>query len=85
MAKVLKPFRYSVNGVDTEHLVPGDERDFGRFTAGLESEGFIAKEGKAPTREVTVDEAREVAADAVVPESVDEKTADEKPKTRTRK
>jgi hypothetical protein len=41
MATVLKHFKWAPDGVTLEYLAPGDVRDFGDITAGLESEGFV--------------------------------------------
>lgn len=42
---VVKPFpcRADAAGLTTEHLVPGDVRDFGELAAGLLAEGYIAE------------------------------------------
>ncbi|TIU12456.1 MAG: hypothetical protein E5W44_07190 [Mesorhizobium sp.] len=69
MAKVVKPFPYAADGFTLEHLVPGDERDFGAATAGLVEEGFIATDGPhpqvpdAPDPDATTNEASPPADD----------------------
>lgn len=63
MAIVLKPFPYSKNGIDTEQLAPGDEREFGPLTDGLVAEGFVDNEPQKSDvgKETKVDEVRESA------------------------
>lgn len=42
--RVLKPFPWSSNGIDTEFLSVGDVREFGSATSGLEAEELISSE-----------------------------------------
>lgn len=49
MATVVKPFRWSPDGFATEQLQPGDEREFGRATAGLIAEGYVTAEAPDET------------------------------------
>lgn len=49
MERVVKnPFPWSANGISIEVLKPGDARDFGELTAGLEAAGFLESEGAQP-------------------------------------
>lgn len=46
MERVVKnPFPWSANGISIEVLKPGDARDFGELTAGLDAAGFLESEG----------------------------------------
>lgn len=41
MHKVVRPFRFSEDGLTIVYLIAGSERDFGTLTAGLVADGFI--------------------------------------------
>ncbi len=58
MHKVLKAFPCSFDGVHTEDLQVGDERDFGSMADGLKAAGLIGELGQTPLRNDT-DELRD--------------------------
>lgn len=70
MAVVIKPFSCSFDGVTSELLHPGDERDFGTMTDGLVAEGYIS-ESKSPKSSVT-----ETIVEPLVEKSVSEPAND---------
>ena len=63
MAVVLVEFPCSFDGVTSETMVVGSERDFGSMTAGLVGLGWIS--GDPAAREVAVDVVPEVKAPVV--------------------
>lgn len=69
MAVVLVEFPCSFDGVTSETMVVGSERDFGSMTAGLVGLGWISEDPAA--REVAVDVVPEVKAPEVEPEVVE--------------
>lgn len=74
---VVKPFRYSADGINSELLSPGRKSDFGTSTKGLTDEKFIE-----PTRgEKTVAVNPDVATETVVVDTpaVDESVVETKP------
>ncbi|MFG1304162.1 hypothetical protein V5F34_08485 [Xanthobacter autotrophicus] len=71
MERVVKnPFPWSANGISIEVLKPGDARDFGELTAGLDAAGFLESEGTlAPNSGGTAPGAGgEGATEVVIPE-----------------
>jgi hypothetical protein len=89
MAVVLVEFPCSFDGIASETMVVGSQRDFGAMTPGLVGLGWISEDPAA--REIAIEGVPEVKAEVVdevppeVPPAVDRPVAAEPPAKKTRR